>query len=207
MIVVLTPLSFRLIGEVYRGIYPALAETPIALALVRFLLAILALAPATVLMGATLPTLTRFLSTGQHGIGKAFQQLYAANTVGAIVGTAIAGFALIEILGLTGRALSARRARVSPASTALILDGRPVAAGCRPSRSRPSSSPRPRGTGRRVRGRPSSPRSRRATGSPRAHAGVPVRLTSLGYQVVWNRLLGAGTGNRPMCSRSSWSCS
>ena len=88
---VLTPLSFRLIGEAYRGIYPALSGTPIALALVRFLLAILALAPATVLMGATLPTLTRFLSTGQAGIGKAFQQLYAANTVGAIVGTAIAG--------------------------------------------------------------------------------------------------------------------
>ena len=62
VIVVLTPLSFRLIGEAYRGIYPALADAPVALALVRFGLAILALAPATVLMGATLPTLTRFLS-------------------------------------------------------------------------------------------------------------------------------------------------
>ena len=69
VIVVLTPLSFRLIGEAYRGIYPALSDAPVALALVRFGLAILALAPATVLMGATLPTLTRFLSTGRTGIG------------------------------------------------------------------------------------------------------------------------------------------
>ena len=52
----------------------------------RFALAILALAPATVLMGATLPTLTRFLRRGRTGIAGAFQQLYAANTVGAIVG-------------------------------------------------------------------------------------------------------------------------
>ena len=55
VIVVLTPLSFRLIGEAYRGIYPSLSDAPVALALVRFALAILALAPATVLMGATLP--------------------------------------------------------------------------------------------------------------------------------------------------------
>ena len=40
----------------------ALETTPEALALVRFGLAVLALAPATVLMGATLPTLTRELT-------------------------------------------------------------------------------------------------------------------------------------------------
>ena len=58
VVVLLTPITFRLIHEVYRGIYPALEATPEALALVRFGLAVLALAPATVLMGATLPTLT-----------------------------------------------------------------------------------------------------------------------------------------------------
>ena len=46
-VVLLTPVSFRLIGEAYRGVYPALAGAPLALALVRFALAILALAPAT----------------------------------------------------------------------------------------------------------------------------------------------------------------
>ena len=122
VIVVLTPLSFRLIGEAYRGIYPALADAPVALALVRFGLAILALAPATVLMGATLPTLTRFLSTGRTGIGRAFQQLYAANTIGAILGTAIAGFALIELLGLTGALLVGAACSATAGIVALLLD-------------------------------------------------------------------------------------
>ena len=88
----------------------------------RFLLAILALAPATVLMGATLPTLTRFLSTGQAGIGKAFQQLYAANTIGAILGTAIAGFALIELFGLTGALLVGAACSATAGVVALLLD-------------------------------------------------------------------------------------
>ena len=87
VVVLLTPVSFRLIGELYRGVYPSLSENPGLLALVRFALSILALAPATLLMGATLPTLTRYLSRGPRGLAGAFQRLYAANTVGAIVGT------------------------------------------------------------------------------------------------------------------------
>jgi spermidine synthase len=182
VIVVLTPLSFRLIGEVYRGVYPALATAPIALALVRFLLAILALAPATVLMGATLPTLTRFLSTGSAGIGRAFQQLYAANTIGAILGTAIAGFALIELFGLTGALLVGAACSGTAGIVALILDRRvgtpvdaPVAVAV-----------------------PVAPVAARATPDRRRLAltlAFISGLTSLGYQVVWNRLLGSGTGS------------
>src|SRR5580765_721325 len=59
VVVLLTPLTFRLIHELYRGFYGSLESEPILLALVRFVLAVLALAPATVLMGATLPSLTR----------------------------------------------------------------------------------------------------------------------------------------------------
>ena len=53
-----TPLTFGLINEVYRGIYPALEGTPF-LALARLVLAVLALAPATIMMGATFPALVR----------------------------------------------------------------------------------------------------------------------------------------------------
>ena len=144
----LTPVTFRLIGEVYRGIYPALAEVPLALALVRFVLAIVALAPATLLMGATLPTLTRFLTQGRGGFAGAFQRLYAANTVGAIAGTAIAGFVLIELFGLTGALI-----------VGAICSGRPVsiALSCwidawRPSRPRRPRRPRARQTASPSRG-------------------------------------------------------
>ena len=56
-------------------------------------------------MGATLPTLTRFLTRERPRLAWAFQRLYAANTIGAIVGTVLAGFVLIELLGLTGALL------------------------------------------------------------------------------------------------------
>src|SRR4029079_13250503 len=101
VVVILTPVTFRLIHEVYRAAFGTLETQPGILALVRFALALLALAPATVLMGATLPTLTRYLSGDQH-LSRAFSRLYAANTFGAILGTIAAGFFLIELLGLSG---------------------------------------------------------------------------------------------------------
>ena len=61
VVVLLTPITFRLLHEVYRAAFGSLETQPGLLALVRFGLALLALAPATVLMGATLPTLTRYL--------------------------------------------------------------------------------------------------------------------------------------------------
>ena len=67
-----------------------------ALALVRFALAIAALGPATVLMGATLPTLSRYLVR---------DHLYTVNTLGAIVGTVASGLVLIELIGLSATLL------------------------------------------------------------------------------------------------------
>ena len=51
-------------------------------------------------MGATLPTLTRHLSSNAH-LSQSFGRLYAANTIGAILGTLAAGLVLIELVGLT----------------------------------------------------------------------------------------------------------
>ena len=53
-------------------------------------LAVLALAPATIMMGATLPSLTRYLTQDGH-LSTAFGRLYAANTIGAILGTSRPG--------------------------------------------------------------------------------------------------------------------
>ena len=94
-------MTFRLIGSVYQGAFTSLEASPQVLGLVRFGLALLALAPATILMGATLPTLTRYLSRDAAHLSSAFGRLYAANTIGAIIGTAAAGLVLIEVLGLS----------------------------------------------------------------------------------------------------------
>ena len=196
VVVVLTPLTFRLIGEVYRGIYPALADAPLALALVRFTLAILALAPATLIMGATLPTLTRYLTQGGRGIAGAFQRLYTANTVGAIVGTALAGFVLIELLGLTGALVVGAVCSGTAGAIALALDRRsgPATAAAE------VPAPAPAVTSAPAAG-PALAASPAPTAAP-AHTrrlaltlAFVSGLTSLGFQVTWNRLLGAGTGS------------
>jgi spermidine synthase len=54
VVVLVTPVTFTLINDAYRGIYPALEGTPF-LALARLVLAVLALGPATIMMGATFP--------------------------------------------------------------------------------------------------------------------------------------------------------
>ncbi len=190
IVVLLTPVSFRFIGEAYRGLYPVLSGTPIALALVRFGLAILALAPATLLMGATLPTLTRYLTQGSSGLAGAFQRLYAANTIGAILGTAIAGFVLIELLGLTGALVVGAACSGTAGLMALALDRR---AGPLPTPAEVAAIPKPiRESWDMTRFPAEAVAARRRLALILAFVSG---LTSLGYQVVWNRLIGAGTGS------------
>ncbi len=56
----------------------------------------------TAFMGATLPLLTRYVVNSEDQIGTRVGLLYAANTVGAIGGTVVAGFLLLPRLGLNG---------------------------------------------------------------------------------------------------------
>ena len=191
VVVVATPLTFRLIHEVYRGAYGSLESAPQALALVRFGLSLLALGPATILMGATLPTLTRHLSAGRGHLSRAFGRLYAANTFGAILGTLLSGLVLIELLGLTGALLVGAGCSAVAGILALVI--------ARSSRSQeavvevsPTSDPAGDVAAVRSASGPTSPSS--SPGLALAIAFVS-GLTSLGYQVLWTRLLASGTGS------------
>jgi spermidine synthase len=186
VVVLATPVTFRLLHEVYRGAYGALEGSFEAIALLRFGLAILALAPATILMGATLPALTRQL-TGDAHLSSAFGRLYAANTLGAILGTFAAGIVLIELLGLTGTLVvgAACSAIAGLAALRLARDADPVTpvAHARAAPAAPAAA--------------SNPAIARSAARPRLALGLAFvsGLTSLGYQVLWTRLLSSGTGN------------
>jgi spermidine synthase len=179
-VVLATPITFRLLHEVYRGIYPTLEATPGAIALVRFGLALLALAPATVLMGATLPTLTRQLTRDAH-LSSAFGRLYAANTLGAIIGTFAAGLVLIELLGLTGTLVFAAACSGVAGVVAIWL----------------SRGTADEGEALPVEGVVTASPASSAPARPTLALGLAFvsGLTSLGYQVLWTRLLSSGTGN------------
>jgi spermidine synthase len=143
---------------------------------------VLALAPATVLMGATLPTLTRQLSRDRH-LAAAVGRLYAANTLGAIVGTLVAGLVLIELFGLTGTLVIGAACSAAAGAVALLL-------------SRGSETEPPAYASRSASWTPtdaSTADGRRPTLA--LLLAFVSGLTSLGYQVLWTRLLSSGTGN------------
>src|SRR5258706_14088054 len=154
---------------------------------VRSGIALLALGPATIIMGATLPTLTRYLSRDSSGLSSAFGRLYAANTFGAIIGTIVAGFILIELLGLSGALRVGATCSAIAGLVALLLDrarGPAADPGLRPTTTAPvSEAPVALGHG---------PRTRLRLALAVAFVSG---LTSLGYQVLWTRLLASGTGN------------
>lgn len=194
VVVIATPFTFRLINEIYRGIYPGLEGSPQALALVRMGLAVLALAPATIMMGATLPSLTRYLTQDGH-LSKAFGKLYAANIVGAIIGTLAAGFILIEVLGLTGALAVGAGCSLVAGVAALLMDRRhPL-----PDQDLPAGEAVAAATVEPIvdadDGRPTP----QVIGRGRIGLALSVAfvsgLTSLGYQVLWTRMLASGTGN------------
>ena len=184
-LVLVTPISFRLIGTAYGWAFDSLETAPGTLALVRFSLALLALGPATVLMGATLPTLTRQLTQHADGLSTSFGRLYAANTMGAVIGAAVSGLVLIEALGLSGALVVGAVCSGSAGLMAMVLDRR---AGS-PATEDPviiARSPIPAGDiGRR---------GRQMLAIALGFAFVS-GLTALGYQTLWTRLLASGTGN------------
>src|SRR5207247_1743055 len=67
----------------------------------RFGLAALVLLVPTTLMGGTLPVLTRaFMGADRAALQPSLGRLYGLNTLGAVLGTALAGFFLIEYVGI-----------------------------------------------------------------------------------------------------------
>lgn len=180
LVVLATPFTFRLLNEVYGGAYAALQTTPGLLALVRFALALLALGPATVLMGATLPTLTRYLSSVPSDLSAAFSRLYAYNTIGGVLGAIAAGLILIELLGLRGTLIVGAVCSGTAGIAALLLD---------------------RGSPPDHLGETAGPHADASDGPPSPRLRLALTLafasgfTSLGYQVIWTRLLASGTGN------------
>ncbi|HEX2157036.1 MAG TPA: fused MFS/spermidine synthase [Actinomycetes bacterium] len=188
----LLPFAFSGLAELYRGVWPSLVERPGQLAGVRFALALAAVAPATFLMGMTLPLLTRYLVRTLDEAGARLGELYAANTIGAMAGTLLGGFVLIELLGLHLTSYLAVALNVAAGLGALLLSRRwetdAAASG---------ASGTDAGAAAR-RGRPARPEVPRAF-RPRRRAVLAATFisgfVSLALEVLWTRMLAEGTGS------------
>jgi predicted membrane-bound spermidine synthase len=205
---VLLPFVFDDLSEVYRGAYPGLIDHTVALTAVRFALALAAVAPATFLMGATLPLLVRHLVRTLDEAGARLGELYAANTAGAVTGTVVAGFVLIEFLGLrltsyvaVGLNLIAGLGALAlsrVATTGRLAGGRPADGAARADLE-PATAPFEDGA--RADG-PEAERHSRAPVEGRLAPRWAILLAtsisgfvSLALEVLWTRMLSEGTGS------------
>lgn len=128
-------LAIAISGIALTAVLPQLSRTNVPLVVAFVLL----LVPASA-MGATLPVLVAAQSdlqvrlTPQISFRVALGTLYAANTVGGLIGVLAAEFALVPTIGIAGSALIAGLLNVSAGAIALWVAGR-----VRPGRQTPES--------------------------------------------------------------------
>ena len=82
--------------------HPDIATNPSAYTVAKLLASFVILFPATTLIGTTLPLIIQYSRSLSTKMAQQIGRLYAANTFGAVTGTFLAGFVLIETLGLMG---------------------------------------------------------------------------------------------------------
>lgn len=135
---------------------------------------LLVMLPA-MLMGATLPVLMRAVAPRASRVGHTGGGLYAANTLGAIVGALLSSFVLIPVLGVRGSAFAAAALNVAVGLAALALDRSAV--------SKPPASSAFSAAPARTPAR-ATPFARRALWLYALAGGV-----ALGYEVVWSQAI------------------
>jgi spermidine synthase len=171
--------GFMGLMAIYPTLYAPLAriagDGPLALPAVRVLLATAAMIVPTTLMGGTLPLLSRIATRRLENVGRRVSALYAVNTLGAVVGSLLTGFFLLERYGLT-------RTVVAAIALNLAIGGTAVLAGLR----RGAVAAFDGGDGDAA---PSATSDAKG-GAALVLAGIGVSgFCALGYEVLWTRIL------------------
>jgi spermidine synthase len=175
---VLFPLVTDGLTHVYVALYGPFGGSHYVMSLFRFSLSFLVLLVPTSLMGGTLPVLARAYVSQAGRLGREVAGLYSVNNLGAFVGCVLAGYAFLELFGLTGTLALAAGLNLLAALLTIGLDLRLKARGA---------------------GAPAAPTT--AEPEPTEHAALPGAVkvalwvfaiegfTSLAYQMAWMRML------------------
>ncbi len=118
---VVFPLTMALAGAVYVKTAAPLIDQTNTLVVLRAFLAVATIAIPSILMGGTLPAVTRYYVRTISEVGSGVARLYFINALGAVLGCLLAGFTLIPRLGLNGTLFSAASLNVVAALSALML--------------------------------------------------------------------------------------
>jgi spermidine synthase len=117
----LVPVMLRLYEPVYGALYDALADQRALFVLVKYVLALAAMLPAATLLGGTFPPLAAAYVKQARDLGREGGLLYGANLLGAALGSALAAFWLLEVLGLRATYVVALGLSLALAATAWAL--------------------------------------------------------------------------------------
>jgi spermidine synthase len=118
----LVPWLFVGAQKLYGPIFGLNENFPFVFNLVLFFLSFVLLVFPTLLMGATLPVLSRFFVRSFADFGSRVGDLYATNTLGAVIGCAAAGFVLIPTLGMRTTVFVAAGVNMVIAAVILVVD-------------------------------------------------------------------------------------
>lgn len=163
------------LGGVYLELAPGLEGA--ARVTVRLALAALTLLAPTLLMGGTLPAMTRHLAEHLHTARRELSLLYAVNSLGAAVGCLLAGVVMVPVAGLATSERFAAALNLALGLAALGLGWRAVLSGA-PAGAQPAAA--------RVYG----PAAVRAALIGTALAG----FTAMLYEITWIRVLAVVIG-------------
>jgi len=176
---VILPVLLGGLDSVYGLLYRDLHLAGFGLALVRFTLCFLVLLVPTTLMGGTLPVLGKLLLNRSESLGTRAAWLYGANTAGAVLGVAAAGFLLVPELGMRGATWVAVAVNVLVAAVAGTASRRvPFPAPASPA-------PEPAGSGDAAPAEAGARRLRAAVLAVYAASG----FAALAYEVAWTKTL------------------
>ena len=96
------PIVLSLLKKIMPLFFSFLAESILLMSIIRFVFSFMILFLPSVLIGGTLPVLSRYCVDELKFVGRRLGLLYGLNTLGASAGVFAAGFFLIETLGLAG---------------------------------------------------------------------------------------------------------
>jgi len=149
------------------GVYAAVAGTGQFSVFLRGLVAAIILLPPTLMMGATLPAIARYVETTPKGVSW-MGFFYGGNIAGAVIGTLLAGFYLLRVYDMVTATMVAVALNVLVAGLGLFLAGRAPYAADQKAKKDPVLAP-----GARV-----------------VYIAIALSgLTALASQVVWARVL------------------
>ncbi len=187
---ILTPFALSGMTILYADGVRALTPGPAVLTALRLGMSLLVLAPPAVCIGATLPVMSRVYARRSGQVGLDVGGLYAANTLGSVLGCALTAIFFIRLLGLRETIILAALINLLVAGAAWWLMRSGAEAEIEPLAAPP---------------RPASKRTPVRSKRPATSAPTPAALrfvlwayalsgfAALGYEVVWARIISLHT--------------